>query len=165
DSSVPTMHPMNPSGIEMRPGLLRSYHVNAPVSGAPGGPPQTIGLMMISPNAEMTPVSTPVTAPTVLKRRQVSASSSAGKLALAAMAKASPTMKETFRPSPPMMAMAMAMAPMVRAATLAAMTSSRSEFWPLRMMLDQMSWATALDAESTSPATTARIVAKATPAI
>ena len=31
----------------MMPGLLRSYHVNAPVSGAPGGPPHTIGLLLI----------------------------------------------------------------------------------------------------------------------
>ena len=59
---------------------------------------------MISTIARRTPNSTPVTAPVVLKRRQVSASSSAGKFALAATANARPTMNETFRPSPPMTA-------------------------------------------------------------
>ena len=47
----------------------------------------------------------------------------------------------------------------------ATQTSSSSESWPLRMMFDQTSCATAPDARSTRPATTARIVAKATPAI
>ena len=149
----------------MMPGLLRSYHLNAPVSGAPGGPPHTIGLMMIRPSAETTPNSTPVTAPAVLKRGQLSASSRAGKFALAAMANASPTMNETFRPSPPRIAISIAIAPIPSAAIFATRTSSFSESLPLRMMLDQMSCATALDADSTSPATTARIVANATPAM
>ena len=86
-------------------------------------------------------------------------------MALAAMAKASPTMNDTFRPSPPITAMAIAMTPITAAAILATQTSSFSVSWCLRMMLDQMSCATALDALSTSPATTARIVAKAMPAI
>ena len=112
-----------------------------------------------------TPNSTPVTAPAVLKRRQESASSSAGKLALAATAKASPTMNDTFRPSPPMMAMRMASAPMASAAIFATQTSSFSESRPLRTTLDQMSCATAPEAEITRPATTARMVANATPAM
>jgi hypothetical protein len=100
-----------------------------------------------------------------LKRRQVSASSSAGKLALAAIANASPTMNDTFSPSPPMTAIRIAIAPIAAAAIFATQTSSCSESRPLRTTLDQMSCATAPDALSTRPATTARIVANATPAI
>ena len=120
--------------------------------------------MITSPTELITPNSTPVTAPVVLKRRQLSASSSAGKFALAATAKARPTMNETFSPSPPMIAMRMAMAPIATAAIFATQTSSFSESLPLRTMFDQMSCATAPDAEITRPATTARMVAKATPA-
>ena len=110
-----------------------------------------------------TPVSTPTIAPVVLNRRQVSASSSAGKLALAATANARPTMNETFSPAPPMTAIAMAIAPIATAAIFATQTSSFSESRPARTTFDQMSCATAPDAEITRPATTARIVAKATP--
>ncbi len=44
------------------------------------------------------------------------------------------------------------------------MTSSCSDSWPLRITFDHRSWATAPEAEITSPATTARIVASATAA-
>ena len=74
-------------------------------------------------------------------------------------------MNDTFRPSPPITAMRIASAPIDAAAIFATQTSSFSESSPLRMMFDQMSCATAPDALSTRPATTARIVAKATPAI
>ena len=121
--------------------------------------------MITSATELITPNSTPVTAPEVLNRRQVSASSSAGKLALAATANARPTMNETFRPSPPMIAMAIASAPIATAASFATQTSSFSESRPRRTMFDQMSCATAPEAEITSPATTARIVANATPAM
>ena len=57
--------------------------------------------MITRPIDEMTPVSTPAIAPVVLNRRHVSASSSAGKFADAATAKASPTMNDTFRSLPP----------------------------------------------------------------
>ena len=93
------------------------------------------------------------------------ASSSAGKLALAATAKARPTMNDTFRPAPPMTAMAIAIAPIATAAIFATQTSSFSESRPSRTTFDQMSCATAPDAEITRPATTARIVANATPAM
>ena len=66
----------------MMPGLARSYHENAPAS--PSGPGQTFGEMITRTIALTTPNSTPVTAPAVLNRRHVSASSSAGKFALAA---------------------------------------------------------------------------------
>ena len=65
-----------------------------------------------------------MTAPAVLKRRHVSASSSAGKFALAATANANPTMNETFRPSPPMIAIAIAIEPIDAAAMRATSTSS-----------------------------------------
>ena len=52
---------------------------------------------------------------------------------------------------------------MPTAAIFATQTSSFSESWPSRTTFDQMSCATAPDADSTRPATTARIVAKATP--
>jgi hypothetical protein len=65
-----------------------------------------------------------VTAPVVLKRRQLSASSRAGKFALAATAKARPTMNEMFSPSPPMIAIRIATAPIAPAATFATQTSS-----------------------------------------
>ena len=93
-----------------------------------------------------------VTAPVVLNRRQVSASSSAGKFALAAIANARPTMNETFRPSPPITAIDdRDRRRSTAAAILATTTSSFSESWPLRMMLDQMSCATAPDARQHEP--------------
>ena len=58
-----------------------------------------------------------------------------------------------------------AMAPIEIAAILATQTSSFSESLPLRTMFDHTSCDTAAEAESTRPATTARIVANATPAI
>ena len=72
---------MNPSGIETMPGLASSQPIGEPVTvSAPG---HTFGETITSAIELITPNSTPVTAPVVLKRRQVSASSSAGKLALA----------------------------------------------------------------------------------
>ena len=95
---------------------------------------------MITSSTELnTPVSTPTIAPVVLKRRQLSASSSAGKLALAATANARPTMNETFRPAPPITATAIAMAPIATAAIFATHTSSFSESRPERTTFDQMS--------------------------
>jgi hypothetical protein len=120
--------------------------------------------MITSATELITPNSTPVIAPVVLNRRHVSASSSAGKLALAATANARPTMNDTFSPSPPSTAMPIAITPIATAASFATHTSSFSESRPWRTMFDQMSCATAPEAEITSPATTARIVAKATPA-
>ena len=95
---------------------------------------------MITSSTELnTPVSTPAIAPVVLNRRHVSASSSAGKLALAATANARPTMNETFRPAPPITATAMAIAPMTTAAIFATQISSFSESLPSRTTFDQMS--------------------------
>ena len=129
------------------------------------GSVRTSGPISTSPTELTTPTSTPATAPVVLNRFQVSASSRAGKLALAATANASPTMYETFRSEPPMIAIAIAIAPIAAAAIRATWTSSCSESRPLRITFDQTSWATAPEAEITSPATTARMVANATAAM
>ena len=97
------------------PGLASVQPIGEPVSeSAPG---QTPGETMIRGIADTTPSTTPQTAPVVLKRRQVSASTSAGKFALAAMAKARPTMNDTFRPEPPITAITMAITPIDAAAT------------------------------------------------
>ena len=60
-------------------------------------------------------------------------------MALAATAKARPTMNDTFSPSPPITAIAIAMAPMLTAAILATQISSFSESRPERTMLDHTS--------------------------
>ena len=147
----------------MMPGFDSSQPIGEPVTvSAPG---HTFGLTMTRKIELTTPVTTPTIAPVVLNRRHVNASSSAGKFALAATANARPTMNETFRPEPPMIAIAIAIAPIANAAIRATRTSSCSESWCLRTIEDQMSWLNAADADSTSPATTARIVANATPAM
>src|SRR5919106_3283086 len=119
-SIVPSQQPMNPSGIETMPGFASSQPIGEPVTlSAPG---QTFGDTITSAIELTTPNSTPVTAPVVLNRRQISASSSAGKLALAATANARPTMNDTFRPEPPMIATSIAIAPMLSAAIRATQT-------------------------------------------
>ena len=86
----------------MMPGFDSSQPIGEPVTvSAPG---HTFGLTITRKIELTTPMTTPVIAPVVLKRRHVSASSSAGKFALAATANARPTMNETFRPEPPMIA-------------------------------------------------------------
>ena len=156
----------SPSGIETIPGLReRTTPIGEPVSvSAPG---HTFGeLTMIRPIALTTPNSTPVTAPVVLKRRQRERQQQRREVrargdrereadherhvqALAAddgdrrSRSRRSRARRSSRPGPPRC----------------------SESLPLRMMLDQMSCATALDADSTRPATTARIVANATPAM
>ena len=119
------------------PGLESSQPIGEPVTvSAPG---HTFGLTITRKIDDTTPTTTPVIAPVVLKRRHVSASSSAGKFALAATANARPTMNETFRPEPPMTAMMIAMMPMANAAIRATSTSSCSESLRLRTIEDQMS--------------------------
>ena len=76
----------------------------------------TSGPTSTSPTDATTPVTTPDTAPVVLNRFHVNASNRAGKLALAATANASPTMYETFRSEPPMIAIAIPIAPIPAAA-------------------------------------------------
>ena len=146
------------------PGFASVQPIGEPVSvSAPG---HTFGETITRKIALTTPNSTPVTAPAVLNRRHVSASSSAGKLALAATANASPTMNETFRPVAADHGDRRSRSRRSRSRRCApTTTSSCSESLPLRTMFDQMSCDTAADADSTRPATTARIVANATPAM
>ena len=128
----------------MMPGFDSSQPIGEPVTvSAPG---HTFGLTMTRKIELTTPVTTPVIAPVVLKRRHVSASSSAGKFALAATANARPTMNETFRPEPPMIAIVIAITPIANAAIRATRTSSCSESLCLRTIEDQMSWLNAADA-------------------
>ena len=132
-----------------------------PVSeSAPG---HTGALSTISVVEAINPLSMPTTAPIVLKRRHHSASSSAGKFTLEAKQNAMPTSTEMLKPAPPARARAIASPPIPIAASFATQTSSFSESLPLRMTLDHRSWATAPEAEMTSPATTARIVARRPP--
>jgi len=98
----------------------------------------------------------------LLKRRQNSASSRAGKFALDAKQQARPTIADTLNSSPASSATAIDMTPIATAAMRATYTSSDSESRPLRSTLDHRSWAIAPEAEITRPATTARIVASAT---
>ena len=146
------------------PGLASVQPNGEPVSeSAPG---HTLGLTIPGRSRDTRRAARRSTAPVVLNRRHVSASSRAGKFALAATANARPTMNETFRPA----AADDRDRDRDRAdrrprRSRATQTSSCSESLPLRMMLDQMSCATAPDADSTRPATTARIVANATPAM
>ena len=116
-SIVPRKQPRKPSGIETMPGLA-SVPADRRAGHGVGARPHLRARRSPGRSTLTTPNSTPVIAPVVLKRRQVSASSSAGKFALAATANARPTMNETFRPEPPMTAMTIAITPIANAAIL-----------------------------------------------
>src|SRR3954469_13224831 len=104
----------------MMPGFDSYQPIVEPVTvSAPG---QTLGETITRKIELTTPTRTPVIAPVVLKRRQVSASTSAGKFALAATANARPTMNETFRPEPPITAMMIAITPIANAEIRATVT-------------------------------------------
>ena len=116
-SSVPSQQPRKPSGIEMMPGLA-SVNGSGVARVGRGARPH-VRREDDQHDRRDDAEHHAVTAPVVLNRRQVSASSSAGKFALAAIANARPTMNETFRPSPPITAMMIAIAPIDAAAILA----------------------------------------------
>ena len=157
DSFVPRKQPRNPIGMQKIAGLSRASEPSGDV--APGH----TGLdRMISTVDEIRPLSMPTIAPMVLNSRHHSASSSAGNVTLEAKQNARPTSTETLNSAPPTSASAIASTPIAIAAIFATQTSSFSESRPLRTTLDHTSCATAPDAEITSPATTARIVASAT---
>ena len=86
------------------------------------------------PTEETAPTRIDQTAPQVVKRFQTIDISSAGKLALAAMAKARPTMKATFWPWKAMPS-ATATTPKTTVAILAALTCSSSVARPFLMTL------------------------------
>jgi len=74
---------MKPNGIDTIPGFASVHPIGDPSASGPGHTP---GLTITRMIELKTPTSTPVTAPVVLNLLQLSASSSAGKLALAALA-------------------------------------------------------------------------------
>ena len=103
-------------------------------------------------------------APAVLVRGQKTASKRAGKLPLAAMANARPTMNATFCPLNTM-PRPIAMSARHTVAMRATRNSSPGLGSPRRITLAQMSCEIAAAPDSARPATTARIVAKATAAM
>ncbi len=116
-----------------------------------------------SPIAVSVPTIMPSTMPPVLQRFQNSVSSTQGKLADDATAKASATRWATFWPFD-RMPIVIAMAPTITVAIRAARTCSCCDTWSLRITPTYRSCAIAEAAASTSPATTATIVANATAA-
>ncbi len=118
---------MNASGIDTMPGFSSGNSGRACFSQTPWGP-ITAGPTATSSRQELRPTSVPTTAPAVVKLLQYMESSKVGRLALAAMAKASPTRKATFWPRKPMPS-TIATAPIpsaVRRATRTSRASSRS---------------------------------------
>src|SRR3712207_3030206 len=119
---------------------------------------------MMSTTETTSPVIMLATAPAVVYFFQVIESNNAGKLALAATAKANPTMKATLtslksRPN------STASTPSTMVAIRATLTSSFSDDSPLRTTPTYISWDKAVAPARVSPATTARIVANATEVI
>ena len=105
----------------------------------------------------------PVTVPAVLNRGQKSASTRAGKFALAAMQKARPTSAETLNAAPPAIASTIASAPIAPRRSSRPSSSSRSLSPPRRF--DDVDPDVVRDGAGRGddePATTARIVASAT---
>ena len=81
------------------------------------------GLIAINAMEEINPVARPHTAPLVLKRRQNSANTMAGRLAEAATANANPTRNATLNVGPKTIAIAMEIAPTTHAVMRATRTS------------------------------------------
>ncbi len=125
---MPSQQPRKPIGIVTRPG-------NVSEDGEPwlSGPGHTGGLSAIITIDAITPNATPVSAPAVLKRRHVSASTSAGKLALAANTNAMLTSTVTLNPEPTTSVAAIASTAMPTEAKRATRVSSMSS--PLRITL------------------------------
>src|SRR5690348_347322 len=184
---------MNPSGIEIRPGLLNGIGAGvvqlnnavalftcvefagtpqsaawAAVSFAAGRllcePPQQIGDSSTTSTAEIRPPYRPHTAPRELNLFQNSENRIAGRFAEAAIANATATRNATFRLRANT-ARTIAIAPITNAEYRATFTSSRSPVLPRRITLAYRSCATLDEEARVSPATTARMVANATDAI
>src|ERR1700761_1320385 len=101
------------------------------------------------------------TAAGVVKRRQVIASTSDGKLAAQATEKASPAMKATFWPSKAMPRIT-ASTEIATVAIRATLSCSASGAVPFLTTLAQTSWQIVATPDNVSPATTASIVANET---
>src|SRR3954447_22846831 len=151
---VPSQQPRKPIGIVTRPG-----NVSEDGEPAESGPGHTGGLSTIITTLATIPHTTPVSAPRVLNRRQNSASTSGGKLALAANTNAMLTITVTLMPEPTAIAASIVTTPTATEATRPARRSDSSS--ARCITLAHRSWAIALAEASTSPATTARIVANA----
>ena len=91
---MPIRHPRKPIGIETIAGLVSGN------GAALSGPDQTCGDSTISRIDDTSPLPMPTTAPIVLKRRQVSDSSSGGKFADAATANVRPVSSWTLNVLP-----------------------------------------------------------------
>src|SRR5687767_12797576 len=90
----PTMPARKAAGIDTIAGLRSGNTADAfPIRST-----QTVGLKTINRTDKKAPHAMEQTAPVVLNRRQTIESNSGGKLALQAIAKASPTMNATFWP-------------------------------------------------------------------
>src|SRR5699024_1447503 len=132
---------------------------------APGimevGWPDMTGEKTISKMAEASPPTMDQTAPWVVNFFQNSEYRMVGRLAEAATAKASATRKATFCPWAPMPP-TIAKTPMTTTVRRATFISFAGVLLPLAMTEEYTSWAKDAAAVMVSPATTARIVAKAT---
>ena len=118
--------------------------------------------MRIRPIEANSPTASPVTAPTVLNRRQKMDKTMTGKFPDAATAKASATRNATLAVGPSRMAMKIATAPTPKAEIRATSTSSPGlRSTPLWTTLVQKSCEKEVVALMVSPATTAKMVAKA----
>src|SRR5512143_851217 len=121
----------------------------------------TVGESQMSTSVDTVPTTMLVTAPAVVYPRQNIESTSAGKFALAAMANASPTMNATFCPLN-VIPSSTARMPSPTVATRATVSCSAVSARPRRTTLTHRSCDSAAAPDSVSPATTARMVAKAT---
>lgn len=125
--------------------------------------PMKFGPATRKPIAASNPTESPATAPAVLNRRQKIESTITGKFAEAATAIPKSARIAAFEAGPSLIAIRMETAPMARAAMRATSTVSPGlRSTPLCTTFIQKSCAKEVDALIISPATTARIVAKAT---
>src|SRR6266536_5746289 len=123
----------------------------------------TFGPATISPTVASRPTVIPATAPAVLNRRQKIESASTGKFAEAATAIPKVARIKTFDAGPSAIAIRTDTAPTARAAIRATRTLSPDfRSTPRWTTFVQKSWAKEVGALIMSPATTARMVAKAT---
>ncbi|MNR13285.1 hypothetical protein D3C85_1296810 [compost metagenome] len=121
----------------------------------------TAGLSTSNTIAETSPDRLPRTAPRVVRPFQYIERNSTGKFTDAAMASTRPERKAMFCDSNSRPRM-IASTPMHRVAIRDTRISCCSLAWPLRITQAYRSWDTAEAPDSASPATTARMVAKAT---
>src|SRR4051812_11942809 len=160
-STVPRKPATKDSGMDTIPGLLNGNTAKSTPGKMDVSLPDTTGDRHTSARHETRPPYMAHNVPRVLNRFQNSEYSRVDRLAEPANANASPTRKATFWPLA-MMPPAMASAPTPTAVIRATRTSDPGFARPRLKMLAYTSCANDADAVSVRPATTARIVAKAT---